>query len=287
MNMLKKILPDPIFHFIIIGGLLFALDGFFLSTTNPKYLINIDQYRIDWIKNTSFKENGNIPNRQVLSGLIHNDIKQEVFFREALSLNLEKDDVIVRRRLIEKFKFMLEGMTNMSPPTEMQLSEFYRQNPDLFIQPERYSFTHYYFSTEEREHAKEDAEYSLKNYLSINSNLKPTDSINKKIGDPFIMRYHYNNLNKTQISTNFGDEFTKNLTSQTVGNWTGPIESIYGWHLIKISDRRESNLPNFGNIKEKIEIEFQKHQRIITNKRMYEALLAKYKISIASKGISE
>jgi len=287
MNMLNKILPDPIFHFIIIGGLLFALDGFFLSTTNPKYLINIDQYRIDWIKNTSFKENGNIPNRQVLSGLIHNDIKQEVFFREALSLNLEKDDVIVRRRLIEKFKFMLEGMTNMSPPTEMQLSEFYRQNPDLFIQPERYSFTHYYFSTEEREHAKEDAEYSLKNYLSINSNLKPTDSINKKIGDPFIMRYHYNNLNKTQISTNFGDEFTKNLTSQTVGNWTGPIESIYGWHLIKISDRRESNLPNFGNIKEKIEIEFQKHQRIITNKRMYEALLAKYKISIASKGISE
>ena len=102
-----------------------------------------------------------------------------------------------------------------------------------------------------------------------------------------MMRYHYNNLDKTQISTNFGDDFSKNLASQTVGNWTGPIKSIYGWHLIKINDRIESNLPKFSNIKEEVEIEFQKHQRIITNKRMYEALLAKYKISIAIKGSSE
>ncbi len=287
MNMLAKILPDPIFHFVIIGGLLFALDGFFLSTVSPLYLIEIDQTRIDWIKNTSLKENGEIPNKQVLSALIDNDIKQEVFFREALALDLEKDDVIVRRRLIEKLRFMLEGMTNMSPPTELQLRDFYRQHADIFIQSERYSFTHYYFSAEERENAKTDAEASLKIYLSTHQNLKSTNPNNKKIGDPFMMRYHYNNLDKTQISNNFGKVFSESLASQVVGNWTGPIQSIYGWHLLKINDKRGIYLPKFKDIKEKVNTEFQKRQRMIANKRMYENLLAKYKISVAIVGSSE
>ncbi len=210
-----------------------------------------------------------------------------IFFREALALDFEKDDVIVRRRLIEKFKFMLEGMANMSAPTETQLTDFYAQHAELFIQSQRYSFSHYYFSADERVNAQADAQASLQSHLSSHSSAKSAPSNNQKIGDPFMMRYHYSNLDKTQISNNFGKDFSKNLASQNTGSWIGPIESIYGWHLVKISNKRERYLPKFTDIKDKVAIEFQKSQRVTANKKMYDALLAKYEVSIADAGHSK
>jgi len=279
MSILKKILPDPVFHFVMIGGLLFLLDGFLTPGQNLQYLIDMDQTRIDWIKNTSSKETGDIPSQQQLSNLIDHHIKQEIFFREALAIELEKDDVIVRRRLIEKYKFMLEGMIDTTQASNEQLVEHYQKNQGSFIQPARYSFSHHYFSDEQRDNAQQDAAASLTNLVS--TNVKST-SVNNKIGDPFMMRYHYSQLDLKQIANSFGKDFSASLNSLAVGQWSAPIPSIYGWHLVKITHKKADYLPEFEEIADQVQIEFQKHKRILVNDAVYSDLLAKYDIRFPS-----
>jgi len=291
MKLLAKILPDPIFHFIVIGSLLFVLDGVFFTKVKSEYRIEIDQVRIDWIKNTSKKESGHLPDEQALARLVDNDIQQEVFFREALSIGLEKDDVIVRRRLIEKFTFMLEGITNNTSPADEELQAFYRHNTDLFIQNERYSFSHYYFSEDNRSNARKDAEQALLKLTNIATVKTIASADNQRIGDPFMMRYHYENLNSTQLKNNFGEQFTQSLVAsnlntnnqvtQSSNYWFGPIKSIYGWHLIKMTNQQQRYLPDYKEIKAKVLATFLSQQRIITNDAMYEKLLAKYQVNIA------
>lgn len=293
MKLLAKILPDPIFHFMILGSLLFVLDSALFTPVEPEYIIDIDQARIEWIKNTSKKENGHFPDEQSLVRLIDNDIQQEIFFREALSIELEKDDVIIRRRLIEKFTFMLEGITNNVFPTDEELQDFYLQNMNLFMQNERYSFSHYYFSEANRTNAQMDAEQALIKLTNTNTAITNTVLDNQKIGDPFMMRYHYENLSNIQLKNNFGKQFSEKLASeylnsnnkstQTGHHWFGPIESIYGWHLIKMTNVQSRSLPAYQIVKEKVLTTFMEHKRITANKAMYKQLLAKYKVNIAGK----
>ncbi|MEP1446914.1 MAG: peptidylprolyl isomerase [Paraglaciecola sp.] len=279
MKLVKKLLHDPIFHFVLIGSVLFILDAIREGTPEAQDIIEIDQSRIEWIKNTNKKENGYFPDKRALTRLIDNDIKQEIFFREALSIGLEKDDIIIRRRLIEKFTFMFEGLPPSHSPSDDDLLAFYQKNTELFQEEERYSFSHYYFSTDSRKNAYIDADNALQQLTNLASS---SSTENQKIGDPFMLPYHYQSLDQETLKDNFGEQFSIRLINSNPPNkdWIGPIKSVYGWHLVKITHRQQRYLPDYQDIKEKVLVKFLDQQRIENIDAMYEKLLAKYQVNV-------
>lgn len=274
MSIWKKILRDPIFHFALIGGVLFAADGYSTRSTAEGKVIEVDQVRIEWLKSTSKKENGRLPTEQELERLIDNYVREEVFFREALAMELERDDVIIRRRLIEKLRFLVEDVATATPPSEEELREFYNKMQERFREPERYSFSHFYFSNDARPDARGDAERVLAQLQGSGS--APA----KKLGDPFMMRYHYANQGHRQVANNFGRAFMAGLAELPGGQWSGPVPSVYGWHLVKLNEKRASYIPSYEAVKEAVLAEWQQQQRVKANNETYARLRQGYQVEI-------
>jgi len=275
MALRHKFFRDPLFHFLLIAAGLFTLNAYTGREASESRLIEIDQARLDWLKNISRKEQGREPSAQELDFLIERYIREEVFFREALAMGMERDDVIVRRRLIEKLRFLMEDVAVSSSPDDERLQQFFELEKAHFSEPETYSFSHYYFSSESRADAREDSGEAL-------AQLIQEGAPSNRLGDPFMMSYHYANKSAKKISDSFGEGFSDSLVSLTPGQWAGPVASEYGWHLVKVSHRSSAYIPVFDDVKPQVLLLWQKLQQEKFNEQTYMRLRQNYRINIHS-----
>ncbi len=162
--------------------------------------------------------------------LIENRIHEEVLYREALALGLDKDDTIVRRRMAQKMEFLSEDVSAAREPTTEELKAWFAKNAKLFAQPARASRSGtLYFSPDRRgPHARRTPRRRCAKLAG-----KPADWPGAAaLGDPFMFQDYYADRTPEQIAKDFGPPFARALFEQKPGAWTGPIESGYGWHLV-------------------------------------------------------
>ncbi len=117
---IKKLKSEPLFQFLAIGLILYSLVEIFSPSeegySDKTILVEQEQMiRFLQFQNKSF--NGQKAQAKWLSmsdkeksSLINDFIREEVMYREALSLGLEEDDQIIRRRLIQKIEFITSSL---------------------------------------------------------------------------------------------------------------------------------------------------------------------------------
>ena len=205
------------------------------------------------------------PNKQELDGLIAAFIKEEVYYREALKLNLDANDTIVRRRLVQKLTFLTEDIaTNELPAAEVLLS-FYAAQTDQYMEPAKFSFAHRYFSSDRRDNSQAIAVQAL------------TDATLK--GDPFMLQKEYALRSKRDVGNLFGRDFAEKLAELSTGDkWQGPLKSAYGWHVVKILNIAAARTQPFNEVIEKVKVDWQQAQRKVANENYFANLKAKYSI---------
>src|SRR5262249_25132990 len=154
---------------------------------------------------------------------------EEVLYREALALGLDKGDTIVKRRLAQKMDFLAEDLSAVSEPTSAELAAWFESNAERFALEPRVSFRHLYFSPDRSgPRAREDAERALATLAGA-----PVDApAAAALADPFMFQDYYGDRSPEQLAKLFGLGFTGDIYKLEVGAWQGPIESGYGWHLI-------------------------------------------------------
>jgi len=288
MTIWKKVFRDPIFHFSLIGGTLFMADIYSGDAPDQIRMIEVDQAQIEWMKSASEKEVGRLPTDQELESLIDNFVREEVYFREALAMGLQREDVIVRRRLVQKLRFLVEDVATAQPPSDQKLRGLFNKMQDNFQEPARYSFSHFYFRNT-RKDARSDARQSLDQLQFLakqakanksTANNATTDEPPKHWGDSFMMRYHYVNQDQRQIANNFGGSFAASVAGLPAGQWRGPFKSAYGWHLVKLSDKRDSYIPDFDEVSESVLAHWHQQQRDKANEEAFARLQKSYQIEI-------
>ena len=115
-------MKEPITWFVIIGLLLFAAE----RLNGPQPII-VDKTVENQIVNLWETQMGLPPTAQELESLLHNWIREEVFYREALRLGLDDEDTIIKRRLVQKLTFLAqEG--DESDITRADLEAYYNNN---------------------------------------------------------------------------------------------------------------------------------------------------------------
>src|SRR4051812_46316266 len=130
---IKRIFSEPLIQFLILGMLLFLLTSYIRQYRNKQsFEIIVDNERIGMMVMNYKSQTGDLPNKQQLDAMIDNYIREEISYREAKKMGLDKDDEIVRRRLSQKFDFLQTDLTEAPPPTEEDLRQFYKNNPTLF-----------------------------------------------------------------------------------------------------------------------------------------------------------
>ncbi len=107
---IKKLIKEPFIHFILLGVVLFNISEYLEEKSNRPEIV-ISQSKIDAIADNYKLQYGQSPNPVQLKILIDNIIKEDVFYHEALKLNLDKEDEIIRRRLVQKFEFLQQDLS--------------------------------------------------------------------------------------------------------------------------------------------------------------------------------
>ena len=172
------------------------------------------------------------PTRDEFNAMIEERIKGDILYREALSLGLDKNDTIVKRRMAQKMQFLYEDMAAAREPTTDELKTWFANNTSMFAMPARLSFRHLYFSHDMRgDSAKKDAIEALAKITGQPDNSEFADSL----ADPFMFQNNYGDITGQTIARDFGPEFAQAVMQLKPGSWRGPVKSGYGWHLVFVN----------------------------------------------------
>ena len=261
---MKAVFKDPLVLFLALGAVIFWIAA--LGTGSPEdALIEVDAAELARLNDQWQAQMGRPPTPQELDGLVEQFIREEVYFRAARRMSLDEGDIIVRRRLVQKLRFLTEDIGTGQPPAEADLLAWFDANADNYRQPAGYSFKHRYFSTDRREHARADAEAALANVDAA--------------GDPFMLQRSYAGRSEREIGNLFGVAFAASLTALEPGmQWQGPIRSAYGWHLVQLEARSAEYLPKFNEVANHVTSDFNAERRERANDAYYENLLDRYEV---------
>jgi len=268
----RRIAREPLIWFLLAGGALFALDARRSDPEGNRIVVTRqDQAHLAdmWQAQTR-----RAPTPQELDMLIEQYIREEVLVREALRMGLDADDVIIRRRLVQKLEFLAGDLATAADPTEEELAEYFAQNRARYAEPERRSFAHVYFSADAREDARADA---------VAAQTKLGDDNWRAMGDPFMLRRNYADLSERQISDLFGAEFARGVFAlPPAEGWQGPIRSSYGWHLVRLEDVRAPFTPKLDAVRARVLDDWRSQRRREAQDAWYEALRDGYRIEVES-----
>jgi|HubBroStandDraft_3_1064219.scaffolds.fasta_scaffold33534_2 peptidyl-prolyl cis-trans isomerase C len=271
-----RILKEPLIHFLLLGGLIFFMASFvYNKNRKDERTIVINNEKIGNIIRLYTVTAGAPPNKTQLDAMIEDYIREEIFYRESLKMRLDKDDEIIRRRLSQKMEFLQSDLSVVAPPTQKQLEDFYHSHPENFMDSGAVSFTHIYFSADKKgaEEAQGRAQAVKAKLMSSGKTRAP------ELGDPFSLQFDYTGQNKLDIVQLFGQKpIEDSLFKSPLDKWIGPVESGYGWHLIRIYERKQTRIPPFESVKDKVRDDYIATMKDSLNKVAFEKLKRKYAI---------
>lgn len=265
MLQLKSIIRQPLVHFLLIGGLLFALYYAVNPNINSKDSIVIDDEQVSRMVTVFEKEWNRPPTEEEMKGILDRFIQQEVYYRKALLMNLDHNDEIIRRRLDQKLRFVTNDLATLKEPTDDELRTYYNANKKKYFLPAQYSFSHIYFNPDKREHIRQDA---LAVLASLPAGDEGLSELTKK-GDPFPFSYHIDSLTEREIAKEMGDAFADTLKNLPIKKWAGPVLSGYGMHLMYIREKKAAGEPAFAQIKEDLLKDYQYNLQQQYNDQLY------------------
>jgi hypothetical protein len=274
---MTKLRHEPLVHFIIFGALLFAGHNLWQNhIAKTDYTITVSTEEMERQSLIFAGENRRKPTDDDLKALLFSYVEEEALVREAERMGLGENDTIIRRRLAQKMRFLIENVDAPALPDEIELEAYFKTNIESFIRPEKREFSHIYLSPEVHGNNLE-----IKAQTLIQKT-KTTDW--KSLGDPFIMKRQFESLSLIEVSRLFGPEFANSIFEASDQNWQGPVESAFGLHLIRIDSISDRAIPKFEDVKEDVKRLWQEEALMSANQTRLKTLINKYKVDIEGSG---
>jgi len=253
MTALKKLLREPLVHFLLIGAGLFLLFGWRggpaslpAGQAGPQSAkIVVTPGDIDQMVATYTRTWQRPPTEGEAKGLVEDFVRNEIYYREALAMGLDRDDGVIRRRMRQKMEFILEDITARLEPTDEELLAYLKRHPDPYRVDPQIAFRHVYVNADKRgKNAEADARQIL---AQLNQGTDP-DSV----GDPLLLDAEIRLSPLWDINKQFGEEFGRNLSGLKSGKWEGPVRSGFGLHLVLVTKRVGGRLPELREMRETV-----------------------------------
>ena len=274
---LSKLLREPLVHFLLIGlalFLVFKIAGG-QESESPDEIV-VSQGAIESLARSWEKTWQRSPLPREMEGLVESYIKEEVLYREALAMGLEKDDTIIKRRLGQKMTFLFEDVADQAEVTDEELAQYLAENEESYrIDPE-FTFSHVYLSPDKRgESLEEDARLLL-------AELRGSQGTEGDVpyGDSLMLPYSFESLPAREVDRQFGTGFAAGLSEVETGTWTGPVRSGFGLHLVFIEERVEGRVPDLEEVRDAVQRDLVAQRRRDANDKIYQRLRERYTVTI-------
>jgi len=280
---LKAFLREPLVHFLLLGAALFALDAWLrqppAASADPEIVVSAG--RINTLAQNFKRTWQRPPTQEELDGLIQDFVREEVLYREALALGLDRDDTIIRRRLRQKLEFVSDEAAALVTPTDQDLAGFLATNADAFRIEGRATFAQVFLDPGRHPATLAADAAQLRDVL----NAAGTATQPAALGDSLLLlEPRYEDVSRSEVTRLFGSDFAAALFAQPAGQWVGPIASGYGVHLVRLDAMTPDRLPALAEVRPLVEREWANVRRKAAGDAFYDGLLAKYRVTIKMPG---
>jgi hypothetical protein len=279
---MRRFLTEPLVHFLALALAIFALYGALDRNAAPLGDdIVVTGAKIEQLAGLFAKTRQRPPTTSEIKGLIDDHVKEEILYREALALGLDKDDTVIRRRLRLKMEFLSQAQSESVTPTEAELEAFLKGNPDRFRIDPTLAFRQILLSPERR---GETIEQDVASVLEV-LRAKP-DSDPATLGDPTILPPELPPTRKTSIGQIFGASFAEALAQTPPGIWAGPVKSSFGLHLVHVVESQPGRPATLDEARDSVAREWTNERRRQIEEAQFADRLKRYRVRIETQADS-
>jgi hypothetical protein len=272
-----KLFREPLFHFLILGAVIFVAHGAITrhKTDKPGEIV-VTQGAVENLITGFTRTWQRPPTGDELRGLVRDYIREEAAYREALALGLDRDDMIVRRRLQQKLEFLSDELATRTQPSDADLQNFLEAHKGMFQTEPLLTFRQIYFNPQlHGVNLHRDAARVLDRLRTPGSHKSEIDA-----GDPFLLQEDFDHISPADLKNTFGEKFASAISALPVGSWQGPIDSGYGAHLVYVAKNTPSRLPELAEVREQVRRDYFDARRREATEKFYSALLRRYNVRI-------
>jgi peptidyl-prolyl cis-trans isomerase C len=275
LKALRAAVREPLLHFVLIGAVLFTITALYEKKADEAEIRisagEVAQLAAFWETQAQRK-----PSAAELQALIEERIDEEVLAREAVRLGLDRDDVIVRRRLAQKMAFVSDDLAVVAEPAEAELRAYFDAHRDAYTAPDLYALRHVYFNPDRHGMQLDaDAQRALQR---LTRGANPD-----QVGDPFMLPRELADVSRDDIARDFGSMFADAVTGVAPGTWAGPVRSPFGVHLVKLEAHTPRRAARFEDVRDRVRDAYLAQRQRAANTELRAKLRKQYRIVVETE----
>lgn len=242
-RLVARLLRDRLVHFAVFGGLLFALvpavDETHVSLSG-RYLQSLHSAQAKRLGVGSLSiERADEVDRRAL--------EDEVLYREAMRLGLNRDDGLVREHLIQKMLLLAEDLGGASrEPSHDEVAAYFDQTRDRWHKDERVHLVHVFATRRETADGLADA---VRSESALHPDVAPP------LGEAFARSRDVRG-NREDFAATYGDPFADAVFTLRPGEWSSAVESRFGWHLVKVLQHAPGAPASLDEVYDRVRLEY-------------------------------
>jgi len=267
-------------HFLLIGIALFGAYRWVSPRDSGGGRIVITQGIVDDLVTQHVAARGREPSTSELNHLIESYVRDEILYREGVRLGLERDDIVVKRRVRQKIEMIAEEDASTRAPTDADLSAYLVANQARFVQPAILTFEQVFIGEARSGPAVVQVAAVTRDALR-----KGADP--EELGKPTLLPHRMTRTPADLVARDFGASFVGAIEHVPLDEWVGPIDSSFGAHYVRVSARTPAAAPPLAAVRDQVVREWENDRRQRARNNAYAKMRGEYQVSIETKPATE
>jgi hypothetical protein len=263
---------EPLVHFALLGALVLGLHRWVAPP--PAKRVEVSADLVEGLRQDYARRTGATPSAAEEAALVQRFVDGEILYREAVALGLDRGDVIVRRRLVQKMEFLLEGMHAAPAPTDADLEAYLAAHADRYTLPARVSLVNVFVSRDRHGDQLDAVAAEVRERLRAGAD--PAG-----LGDPFIKGHQFTLQSEAALSGIFGASCAASIAALPAGEWSEPLPSSYGLHIVRVSEHQPARTASLSEVREAVRADLESERRANATRDEIDRLRRQYQVVIA------
>ena len=277
---IRKFLGEPMLHFVLIGVAFFGAYRWVSPGDAAERRIAVTQGVVDDLVTQHVAARGREPSTTELNHLIESYVREEILYREGVRLGLERDDIVVKRRVRQKIEMIAEEDASTRAPTDADLFAYLTANQARFVQPAILTFDQVFIG-------QFRSGPGVVHVVAVTREALRKGADPEELGKPTLLPHRMTRTPADLVARDFGASFAAALEKVPVGEWVGPIDSSFGAHYVRVSARTPAVAPQLTAVRDQVAREWENERRQRARNDAYARMRRGYEVTIETKPRAE
>jgi len=278
-SVFARFIKEPVVQLVLLGGCIFAGYQYFQEeeAAVEEKQIHVESAQIQGMIMQWEKRWNRPPTRAEIDGLVQNYVREEVLYRQAVAMGLDKNDPITRRRTVQKLEFLTNDVAMAAEPSDAELEQFLAEHADEYRAPDRITFLQVFFNPDDRGESTID---EAKGALAALVKAGEPDPETTEAGDRVMLKGYFDSVTPREVARQMGSGFAESLMELEPASWHGPVLSGYGVHLVYVYEAEKGEPATLDSVREKVVTAWYDQKKETLHSDMLENLKKDYQIVI-------